>query len=149
LVLINWLYVSIFWLTLYDMGQISSVSYGISGSVDFSSPTFHTSANNIFVNNTLFQSYSSYLRNVILESTFFQLSYLPDFLPLSNTNSLKPIDTPIYRTYSCSKRQLKGWFSVLISVLAADYALLAGLYTIVIYITGKFQKRKDLKSDPT
>ena len=153
--LINWVFVSNFWLTLYDVGQINSTLYRLFGHyyvldngeyLDLSSPVAHESRNNIFVNNELFQIYSTYLREVIIPA-IGPFSYphdnVPEFMPLDETNRLYPTDTQLYRTYMCSRRQLKGWFSVLVSILAADYALLAALYTFAIYILGWLHKRKE------
>jgi hypothetical protein len=156
--LITWIITSTFWLALYDMGQIDSVCYATgetlsSGfSFNLSNSTFEDSTTNIFVNDTLFQVYSSYLREIVSSFGYFydDSDLLPDagFLPLNLSNRLQPVDTPIYQTYSCSRRQLKGTFSLIISVLASDYALLAALYTLVIYVGGLLQRRKDVRGAP-
>ena len=155
--LITWMIASTFWLALYDMGQIDSVWYGAGESsstivsFNLSNSAFRDSTTNIFVNDTLFQIYSSYLRDIVSSLVSFNvdIDLLPDagFLPLNLTNRLQPIDTPLYQTYSCSRRQLKGTFSLIISVLGSDYALLAALYTLVIYLGGVLQRRKVAKGD--
>jgi hypothetical protein len=137
--LLVWIFVSQYWITLNDIGQIVPV--------DLPSTT-----NNIFVNDTLFQHFSSFIFQKIVPG--FELLPTPvaiarnegtpiQFLPLNDTNRLQPVDTTFFITYSCTERQLKGWFSILTSVFTADYAILAAAYGIFIFIAGGVQKRKD------
>ena len=143
--LTNWLFVSIYWSYLADLGQVRPTTYirereqyGIA-IVDFSKPTSYPLTNNIFINETLFEIYSSYLRTVILP--FLNYS-LPEFYPLDDDNHLKPVDTTFSRSYSCSERQLKTPLDFIISVLAADYVLIIGAYRLVIFIAALVQKRR-------
>jgi len=137
--LVIWIFVSQYWVTLYDAGQIAPAE-------------LPSTESNIFVNETLFQQFSSFLFNRVIPA--FE-TYLPpsinnqtaaipiQFLPLNDTNRLQPVDTSFFIAYSCTERQLKGWFSVLTSVFTADYAILVTAYGIFIFIAGGVQKRKD------
>lgn len=143
--LLNWIIVSYYWIFLYDFGQTEPTyyQYTVLGLPNFTEPVRYSSTNNIFVNNTLFITYSSYLRNVIfpmmrLHEPGFLL--LPQFLALDDHNSLQSTGTSFLRSYSCVQRQLKNWVSVIISVLVADYALIIGAYSLVVWCAGKWQK---------
>ena len=137
--LLIWIFVSQYWITLYDVGQIVPAE-------------LPDTVNNIFVNDTLFHHFSSVLFDKVIPA--FQ-TYLPlsianrtavtpaEFLALNETNRLQPVDTTFFISYSCTERQLKGWFGVFTSVFAADYAILVTAYGIFIFIAGGIQKRKD------
>ena len=144
--LMNWLFVSIYWTYLADLGQVRPTTYirereqyGLA-IVDFSKPTSYPLTNNIFINDTLFDIYSSYLRTVVLP--FLNYS-LPEFYGLDEDNHLKPVDMMFARSYSCSERQLKIPLNFIISVLAADYVLIVGAYKLVICIAAFVEKRRD------
>lgn len=66
-----------------------------------------------------------------------------NFPPLNDTNRLQQTGVLFLKSYSCVERQLKGWVSVIISVIAANYALISVPYTILIWTAGRFQKRRD------
>jgi len=147
--LLNWIFVSQYWLTLIETGQLSPVVYGYNTPAgvfaiepyyrwNLSNFMLFDSTYNPFVNETLFQIYSTYLKEELLGPL-----EPVEFLPLSDTNKIQPTTTGIYRNYICSQRQIKGWFSLLISVFAADYAVIAGAYTLFKYIAGWLQQRKD------
>jgi hypothetical protein len=152
---VNWFFVSEYWLTLYDCGQIAPMSYEYNSQkqVNLSLPKSFNEMYNIFVNNTLFQIYQSYLREIVvpifgehlgLNRASNSSNYiLPQFASLNDTNQLQPVNETIYREYSCAKRQIKSWFSLIISVFAANYAIIAGAYKILIFICEGFQKQKD------
>jgi hypothetical protein len=144
----NFIFVSYYWVFLSDFGQVSPTAYQMTpaGRYDFSQPGIaYPSSINIFNNKTLFEIYNTYLRDTILP--FLQLSApnltIPAFLPVNESNQLQPVDTAILRSYTCAQRQLKGWGSLAISVLVADYALIGGPYTVLIFIMGRLQKRRD------
>jgi hypothetical protein len=66
--LINRLMISFYWSYLADLGQIAPTTYmpsAYSVTADFTQPTLYPPTNNIFVNNTPFQLYSSYLNDTI------------------------------------------------------------------------------------
>lgn len=143
---ITWVSVTDYWLVLYDLGQISPTLYNSlpDGTVDFSDPITFPSTNNIFINESLFEIFSETLNDTILPLIRLALpnTTLPESMPLTDHNQLEPYDATFYRSYTCSERRLKGWFSVMISVLAADYALIGGAYNLSIFILGWWQKRK-------
>jgi hypothetical protein len=148
--LINWAFVSFYWSILADLGQIAPTTYYLSnivegspvGVANTSQPqTSFPPTNNIFVNETLFDLYQSYLRNTLDPST---PSYsLPSFSSLNNGNQLQPVETIFIRSYSCLQRQWKGVFSAIISVIVADYALFFGPYHFYIWFSGWLRKRRD------
>jgi hypothetical protein len=150
--LINWTWVSFYWLILIDFGQIAPTTYS-AATVGFgenriltpilsSSPNSFTSQYNIFVNETLFQIYHGYLRNDLLP--IFQASrLLPPFSPLNHTNRIHSREVYFQRSYSCLQRQWKGGLEALVSVFAADYALFFGVYSAALVIAGLIQKRRE------
>jgi hypothetical protein len=151
--LFHWLYVSYYWMLLYNFGEIAPTTYGSApqlrgsyftafGSPNFSDPIQYPATNNIFINDTLFGNYSDYLRNTLLpiSARFSGYPSIPPFLPINESNRLEPISISFLTTYSCTETQLKGWVSVIISVLVADYALITGAYTFIVWISGPFKK---------
>ena len=138
--ILNWIFVSQYWISLYDLGQIADFSDDYS--LDSNSNIF----NNIFINDTLFEIYSSVLNDILIPyyyDWFIDYLPIPSFLPLNDTNRLFSVPTTLSQTYSCSERKMKPWFTAFISVFAADYALIGTAYKILIFITGYFQQRKD------
>lgn len=133
---INWIFVTHYWLILYDFGQISPTIYNH----DFTGDTQYSSANNIFVNDTLFQIYASYLNNTILP---LMKEPSPAFLPLTRENSLQPKDVSLRLMYYCTELQIKAPGSLIISVSAADYALITGLYTFGIWVAKNLEAWKE------
>jgi hypothetical protein len=124
-----------YWVGLADLGQVTS--QGATGQ----------ESNNIFVNETLFELYSSFINSTIiphLNRPGWNTSF--NILPVSETN--KPLsNSPVslYTMLTCSQRQIKGWVSFVVSVAAADTALILGVYNVFIFIAGWIQKRRDRK----
>ena len=145
--LLNFCFVSDYWLSLMRFGQIAPATYNFTsrGFPIFTEPKYFQPTNNIFVNNTLFQIYSSILRNDIVPLLLFAWpeASLPPFLPLDENNYLQPAPAIIFRTYTCYERHLRGWFDATISVLVVNYALLGGAYKIFIFFAGWFHKRRE------
>lgn len=145
--LMNWVVVSYFWLFLYDFGQTSPTYYNSTDGVpNLSAPVFYSSANNIFVNSTLFSIYSSYLSDLV--------SILPgtpplQFLPLDSNNSLQPTATVFLTSYSCLLRQLQPWITATISVLVADYVFIAGGYHLLLTVASWWAKRRSTEGKST
>ena len=147
--LINWVFVSFYWIILYDFGQVGPTMYPYSGYTVPGSPiavintsipaTFYPPINNIFVNNTLFEIYSDYMRNTLLPIANVSL---PEFSPLDSSNRLDPAQAQFLRTYNCLRRQSKGALSGIISVLAANYALFFGACSLFLLIAGWIQRRR-------
>jgi hypothetical protein len=149
--LLNFYFVSDYWLNLAKFGQIAPATYNYTtrGAPIFGEPIYFPPTNNIFVNNTLFQIYSSVLRDDIIPLLLFAWpeASLPPFLPLNEDNRLQLAPATIFRTYSCCERRLKGWFEAIISILVANYALLGGAYKIFIFLAGWIQKRRQDRGD--
>ena len=119
--LMNWLFVSVYWTILNDLGQISPTHYIFDGGVDclpnFSRPIQYLPTNNIFFNASLFNIYSAYLRNTI--APFLNFSTTAEILPLDNDNNhLRPVERTFLRSYSCIERRLKAPISWIFSVIA-------------------------------
>jgi hypothetical protein len=132
---LNFVLLSNYWMTLYDLGQISSVV--CLNPANLSDCTEYPSSYNIFVNNDLFQSYSSYFIN----TTFGEKSGIK-FLPLNDVNRLQPVNTTILRSYSCSARQIKGWFNLFVSVFAANFTIFVTAKGIVLWVAAAWQNGK-------
>ena len=146
--LINWLMVSMYWTLLADLGQIYPTTYPPGNSVaildvtvDVSTATRQSSANNIFVNNTLFTIYSQYLRETVLPLLDIPLPSAP-FAPLNDVNRLHEVEMTFFQSYSCTVRQLKSPLGFLVSVVVADYAFIKGAYSIFMFCAAWLQKRK-------
>jgi len=117
-----------YWLHLADLGQISET-----GVVNQSDPNDPRSAiNNIFVNEALYYNYIAYLQLLMNGSPFDETPFAP----------LQTVDTNFLQNYNCQKRQLKSPLSLIISVIAADYAFIVGGYSLIIWIAGTIQKRR-------
>jgi hypothetical protein len=147
--LVNWLFVSIYWTTLNDFGLISPTPYVLPssgfGNADFSHPIPFPSTNNIFVNATLFDIYSSYLRDIILPFIGFPD---PEFAPVDEVNRLQQTGATFLRSYTCTIRQLKNKVGLIFSVWAVVYALVGGGYKVVMLIVGTFLKREEDSKSP-
>ena len=145
---ISWIVVSNHWLLLYDFGQVAP-TYSDIGLISDTLTQLQnfTSTNNIFINNTLFENFAVYLEEAPLKIVNNYLNgaglTLPQFLVLDDNDSLQPFETTILRSYSCVERRLKGWVSVAISVLVADYAFIVGGYTVLVWLIGTWLKHID------
>jgi hypothetical protein len=132
--LLNWMFVSFYWTLLATFGQVQPTTYPLSGIFstapiyDFSQPSFWTSSNNIFVNNTLFQIYSEYA----LE--FFALTGqpIPQFMPLDQNNHLETQETTFIHGYACQQRKLKHGY--ILSVFPAVFAPLATAWGLLMFL---------------
>jgi hypothetical protein len=148
--LFNWIVVSYYWLFLYDFGQLAPLQYNLTVGIipNFTQPYVFPSTNNIFVNETLFDIYSSYLRHTLFPylNAFESMIgapnlVLPDFMPLSPNNTLQKINMTLLRSYSCLERQLFGWGTVFVSIFVADYAFITGAYMTIMFIAGWWKTR--------
>jgi hypothetical protein len=163
--LINWVLVSYYWMLLYNFGAIAPTTYppgpslrgtyftGFGTPPNFSAPIQYPPTYNIFVNTTLFESYQDYLRNTLLPISrrFSYGATIPPFLPIGENNHLQSVPISFLTTYSCSETQIKGWVSVIISVLVADYALITGAYSFFVWIggfVGGDKKDEDIGESP-
>jgi hypothetical protein len=125
-----WMFVVWNSLTLFDLGLLVDRGANIQ--------------QNIFNNQTLYENYNSFLSDVLLPNvtlTYPIANFNP--VPLSETNQLQERPASLQTTYLCSQRQLKGWLSILIAVLAADAALIISAYNLFIFVAGYLQKKRD------
>ena len=135
--LTNWLFVSYYWIALADLGQISPVTV-----TNYPVQTLLPSTNNIFINQTIFDIYASYLRNTV--APLLNISahgWTPqDFDPLNSTNRLQAIDMEFIRSYQCLERHLKAPISFVISLIVADHVLIMLPYSLIIWVAAAMQK---------
>lgn len=133
--MINFVFVTFYWIQLADLGQISPTTYpplrnSYRMPVNLSRPTEHPSTNNIFRNNDLFLYYTSFLKDTILP---LLNSKSPEFLPLDDTNRLNVTTTTFIRDYSCVERQWKDPVDALVAVGGLSFSLMATYYTIMMF----------------
>lgn len=152
--LFNWLFVSIYWILLADLGQIAPTTYPYSqlpqwqGYPSYATPTRYPQTNNIFYNETLFKIYRDYLSSTIVPivQSFYGLNLSAPNSNFDMNNRIQPIPMTFIRSYSCTQTVIKQLGSLLISVLVADYALVIGAYQLAVFIGGWWEKTKS--NDP-
>ena len=139
----NWVYVTYYWALLADFGLSAPTAYDFTNS-NYPAAVPFPSTNNIFVNETLFQLYFEYFNSTILPILVRQFDGPPPPpVLLNNETRFEPIQKTLLRSYICSQREKKEALSLIISVIAAEYALIVGAYKVVLIITGWRQKRKN------
>jgi hypothetical protein len=117
-----------FWLYLADFGQTTQTS-------SFNNESLTTY--NIFVNETLYEDMASWIVSLVH-------GYDDPFPAFDETNGLpmEPAQTFLVASYSCTQRQLKSPVSLIITVIAADYALIVGGYSFVKWIAMFLETRR-------
>jgi len=67
------------------------------------------------------------------------------FPPFDETNGfpLEPGEAVFVISYSCTLRQLKSPVSLIVTVIAADYALIVGGYSLVTWLAMFLEKRRE------
>jgi len=122
-----------YWVALADFGRLSSGRL--------------SEDDNIFVNETLFELYNTFLNDVALSYTLPNTSsnYGLNPFPFNETNpQLSPMPLAV-GPYICSQRRIKVGLNLLISVAAADTALILGAYNLFIFLASRIQKRRNRK----
>ena len=135
----------LYWVHLLDLGQSEPEKRQFDHQNSMS--PLVSAASNIFANETLYQNYLTYVHNLY---TLRNMSTQPASTGYIQTwlwNSLLfftpiPSDTMFLQSYSCQQRVLKSPVNFLISVIAADYALIVGAYSLTIWVAGSIQKRQ-------
>jgi len=130
--LMNWMFVSQYWAFLADFGQLSPTTFtynAATGTVISYNPVSYLSTYNIFVNDTLFDIYYSYLLNTVLP--LFRATF-PEFSPLNENNQMSESNVSLKLLYACTDLQLKSSSNLVISVLVADWALITWLWTLAL-----------------
>jgi hypothetical protein len=138
----NWIMVTYYWVLLADLGQIAPTAYDLTTSTP--QPVLFPSTNNPFVNETLFQVYFDYFNSTL--RPFLEEAYRtpgPPPVLLNDETRLTSTQTTLLRSYTCSWMRIRSPLNLIIQVMAADYALIVGAYTVVRLTTGWWQKRKD------
>jgi hypothetical protein len=96
------------------------------------------SDNNIFINPTLFDTYSAVLEEDILPDIGYSL---PSFSSVNETNRLHPVGAIFLQSYSCLQRQRKEFLSILVSVMATDISFILFAYGTVTWLAEMWEKR--------
>jgi hypothetical protein len=138
--LMNWMFVSQYWLLLLDFGQIapSTFHYDAHGSRLDYGPVRYSPEYNIFYNATLFDQYNSYLRQTILP--LFNYKF-PNFLPLDDSNRMNATNVSLKMLYTCTDLQLKDSAGLIISLIVADWAMLTSLFAVVVFLLALWKLR--------
>jgi hypothetical protein len=145
------------WLYLADFGQTSSTVYpnltffraagpNAPESSEFYPAVQLPSTYNIFVNETGYDNMISFVFAWFESFTGDLPANIPTFHQTSEL-PLEPNETSFVVSYSCNERQLKSPVSLVITVIAADYALIVGGYSIVKWIGMFLEKRRENGSD--
>jgi hypothetical protein len=139
--LMNWIFVSQYWLLLLDFGQIapSTFHYDSQGTRLDYGPVRYSPQYNIFYNETLFDQYNSYLRQTILP--LFGYSTVPDFLPLDDSNRMNATTISLKMLYTCTDLKLKDSAGLIISLIVADWAMLTSLFAVVVFLLAIWKLR--------
>jgi hypothetical protein len=148
--ILNFIWVSSYWTILLDLGQITPITYSPQPNQAFYNDDFLNSksylpVNNIFYNDTLFTIYSQYLIKTfisLLNITSPASTAVPEFAPLTDINRANTMETTFRRSYICSVRRWKAPLTALVSILVAQYALIRGGYSLVMFVATWFQKWK-------
>lgn len=149
----NWIVVSWYWILLLELGQTQPTMYPPVTNVpfpelytgDFSRTIFFEPTNNIFMNASLFDIYSTYLSNTILP-----LVGLPSFRfdPLTEENKLNVATTTIVHSYTCQVRQLKEPVTAFFAVITTIYVFTTGPFHLIIFIATLFKTRRNEQGFP-
>jgi len=146
--LINWIYVNAYWTILSNLGQYSPTLYYDTVDSDtrvtipdFSTAIQYPSTNNIFVNNSLYDVYSTFTLYTVFP--LLGVSTSPaGVAPLDASNGLAFNETVFRASYFCTVRTLKSPFVAIVSVLVAEYAFIHGAYSLFMLLAARYQKRK-------
>jgi hypothetical protein len=116
--LLNWLYVSYYWIVLADFGQTAPTIYDD----NLTLAAQLTSTNNIFINQALFTRYQAYLRNTVLPllaPIAPKLGQVSPFRDLggNNTLSFSRDECSFIRGYSCVVRSRKPWLNLVVAAV--------------------------------
>jgi hypothetical protein len=144
---VNWIFVSIYWTMLFDLGQTSPKIYQYGGDPTLpDDPISFPTTNNIFINPSLFEIYYSYLNNTVLpilagtnNLTAADID-IPWFDSPSALNHLNDSTTTFIRDFSCKARQFKKPLEALVQVILADYALIHFPLGIAVWFAVAIQK---------
>jgi hypothetical protein len=127
-----------YWLSLADFGINEDNYFNLDGT-----------SSNPFVNATLFDRYNNFTNAVTLPYMYGNSSpyTMNTSVTIGSENQLANSTLPFLQTYTCSQRQLKGWLSLFVSVIAADVALILGAYHLFIFGATYLQKRSEGKGN--
>jgi hypothetical protein len=132
---VNWLYVSLYWTTLIDYGQYVPWLINTTTGYGFYAP----STNNIFLNTTLLQSYSSFYNTKL--SHFLNGYAIPEFTDLLVDPGV-PIPTTFFQSYSCTKLVPKATLTIIITLAVGCYTFILGGYGFAKFVLAWWHKRR-------
>jgi hypothetical protein len=136
---INWIFVSLYWTCLFDLGQVAST---INPSTDdlniFANSSMLPPTNSIFSNPVLFQHYFA---NLIF-TEYTGISDPNVILPLDQNNVLQPANVTFVRTYSCTQLVQKATISIVQAVLIGVWAFAHSTYALLSFILGHCCKKR-------
>ena len=133
---------------LADFGQISPTEYphllsswqGRLGVLNFTKATSYPPTNNIFVNASLYEialNTPTPLMNDTPSNYGVNSANINGDFPLKANHS-----AVLVQSYYCQQRELKHPINLFITVVAGDYALIVGGYTVVVLMAAVIEKRR-------
>ena len=139
----------LYWLYLADFGQISPTVYPLFGYGDLIQPEPSNFAKveqlpptyNVFVNSSRYEMLSTWTTDFIQIVGGSPPTNTTN-APLFNETNLQPNETIFVVSYPCQQRIIKSPLSFIVTIVAADYALVMGGYKIVVWIALRFEKRR-------
>jgi hypothetical protein len=145
--LVNFIFVGYHWLMLANLGQITPTIYAPIPfppapewyRVNFTEVKSYTPINNIFINETLFEIYTNFLRDPVLPL----LNYpSPKFAPLGDGNSLQMVTTTFIKSYDCQVRTLRSPVVAMFLILTTVGVFITGPYALVTTVAARIQRGK-------
>jgi len=145
--LVNFIFVGYHWLMLANLGQISPTIYAPIPfpaapewyRVNFADIRSYPPINNIFINATLFEIYTDYLRDSILPL----LNYpSPEFAPFGPGNLLQLEETTFIKSYICQVRKLKEPVVAIFAIVTSAVVFITWPYAVVVWVAAWYRKGK-------
>ena len=139
--LINWMFVAQYWTLLYSVGQTQPTTYERDYSLfptasSFSNPISYPNNYNIFVNETLFEIYYSYMATIVLPLLGYGQTYSG---PIVFSGVLEPLSVQLMAGYTCTQLEPRPWLTIVILFIMAEYATIKGAYELVTLVVGMVQ----------
>ena len=145
---VNWIFVGFYWTMLANVGQLNPINYAplpISplprlNTVNFTALTVYDYKYNWFVNETLFDKYSTYLTGTLLPLLGYPS---PQIAKLSETNRLHPVMTTFLRSYICEIREWKDLLGAIFAVITTVYVFTTGPFAVVVFVAAWLKCRNN------
>jgi len=145
--LVNFIFIGYHWLMLANLGQISPTIYAPIlfppapewYRVNFTNVKSYTPINNIFINETLFEIYTNFLRDTILPLLNYSS---PRFAPLGDGNTLQMEQTTFIKSYDCQVRTLRSPVVAMFLIVTTVVVFITGPYAFVTNVFARIQRHK-------